>query len=187
MNYYTYAYLREDGTPYYIGKGSGKRIHNPSGKCVNLPPLNRRIKLKEFVDEESAYKHEEYMIAILGRKDIGTGMLRNMCDGGKSGTRQLVSQETREKRRRAMLGKKWKLSVQKVENIREGACKHFYMITHKDGKVCYTKNLRKWSKDNNLDHGPMYKLLHNKFVNKKGNYKGWVNVQYVEKMLEIMV
>ena len=37
MNYYTYAYLREDGTPYYIGKGDGYRAYH-KGRGEIKPP-----------------------------------------------------------------------------------------------------------------------------------------------------
>jgi hypothetical protein len=89
--FYTYAYLREDRTPYYIGKGQGKRINNPHYRNnktrvrVPLPPMNRRILLKQNLTEEEAFKHEKYMIDVFGRKDLGTGILLNMNDGGKGG------------------------------------------------------------------------------------------------------
>jgi len=85
MEYYTYAYLREDGTPYYIGKGKGRRIFNRSNKdtCKVPKNKNRIIYLKRNITEEDAFKHEIYMISIFGRKNNGTGILRNLTDGGE--------------------------------------------------------------------------------------------------------
>jgi len=80
--YYTYAYVREDATPYYVGKGSGRRIDDPSHHSSGIPPKNRRIYLKQNITEEEALRHEVYMISVLGRKDLGTGILRNLTDGG---------------------------------------------------------------------------------------------------------
>jgi len=41
--YYTYAYLREDGTPYYIGKGCKERINSKFHPGISLPsPENDR-------------------------------------------------------------------------------------------------------------------------------------------------
>ena len=91
--YYTYAYLREDGTPYYIGKGHGYRI-NDKRHTIGLPPKERRLILKYFSNEDDAFKHEVYMINVFGRKDLGTGILRNRTDGGEgtSGIQRIVEQ-----------------------------------------------------------------------------------------------
>ena len=57
--FYTYAYLREDGTPYYIGKGKKDRIDNPLHNSIHLPPKERRLYLKQNLTEEEAFKHEK--------------------------------------------------------------------------------------------------------------------------------
>jgi hypothetical protein len=81
--FYTYAYLREDGTPYYIGKGNGRRLYKKGKGEVGKPTdKSRIIFLKQNINEEEAIKHEIYMIAVFGRKDLGTGILRNKTDGG---------------------------------------------------------------------------------------------------------
>ena len=81
--FYTYAYLREDGTPYYIGKGSKNRAYTRNKREIK-PPKNksRIILLKQNLTEEEAFKHEKYMITVFGRKDLGTGILHNKTDGG---------------------------------------------------------------------------------------------------------
>jgi hypothetical protein len=83
--YYTYAYLREDGKPYYIGKGSGYRWFDKRGKnCIPPKDKSRIIKLKQNLTEEEAFKHEIYMIAVFGKKCDGTGILMNIADGGNA-------------------------------------------------------------------------------------------------------
>ena len=83
--YYTYAYLRENGRPYYIGKGKGKRLFYKYGKnCKPPKDRSRIIKLKQNLTEEEAFKHEIYMIAVFGKKCDGTGILMNIADGGNA-------------------------------------------------------------------------------------------------------
>ena len=80
--FYTYAYLREDKTPYYIGKGQGNRAYNQNRRVRPPKYKSKIIFLKQNLTEEEAFKHEIYMIAVFGRKDLGTGILRNMTYGG---------------------------------------------------------------------------------------------------------
>lgn len=97
--FYTYAYLREDGTPYYVGKGEGNRAYTKSRNEKIKPPKNksRIIFLKKNLLEEEAFTHEKYMIFVFGRKDLGTGILRNMSDGGEGPSGAIRSKETRRK------------------------------------------------------------------------------------------
>jgi hypothetical protein len=103
--YYTYAYLREDRTPYYIGKGKGKRIYKKSNRCC-APPKDRSniIILKKNLTEEEAFRHEVYMIAVFGRKDLGTGILRNLTNGGEGKSGFVMSDDTKNKISKAVKG-----------------------------------------------------------------------------------
>jgi hypothetical protein len=100
MKYYTYAYLREDRTPYYIGKGQGNRAYVKrygKGRARRPKNLNNIILLKQNLTEEEAFKHEIYMIAVFGRKDLGTGILHNRTNGGDGTSGWVPSEETRKK------------------------------------------------------------------------------------------
>ncbi len=104
-DFYTYAYLREDGTPYYIGKGKDDRAYK-KGRGQIKPPKDklRIIFLKQNLTEEKAFQHEKYMIAIFGRKDLGNGILRNRTDGGEGASNVIRSEETRKKMSEAKIG-----------------------------------------------------------------------------------
>jgi hypothetical protein len=114
--YYVYAYLRQDGTPYYIGKGIGQRAWRHCRNDVIHPPEDKsRITiLKSDLTEAIAFEVEKQLISQYGRIDNKTGILHNRTDGGDgaSGRKGIKksgwSEESKAKRRGAgnpMFGK----------------------------------------------------------------------------------
>ena len=81
---YVYAYLREDFSPWYIGKGTKIRAWNHS-KCekIKTPKDHSKIVILEAgLSDLGACAIERRMIRWYGRKDINTGILRNRTEGG---------------------------------------------------------------------------------------------------------
>ena len=87
LKYYVYAYLRKNGSPYYIGKGNGKRAWKKGKGEVQRPISDDRIIIVEKnLTLTGSLAIERRLIRWYGRMDKDEdGILRNRTDGGDGG------------------------------------------------------------------------------------------------------
>ena len=115
---YVYAYLREtDLTPYYIGKGKGKRLYQRHS--VTVPNDHTKIMIiAENLTDREAIDLEIELIKQHGRKDTNTGILYNHTDGGDGAAGHIKSSETIDKHRIQLKGRvSWTKDGKSIRSI----------------------------------------------------------------------
>ena len=99
--HYVYAYLTEDGTPFYIGAGQRRRDQSHLTLCRSkaggLPFFYNKLRkmlsdghepvVVRLLDNLTKYEAfeiwEPFFICAVGRRDLKTGPLCNLSDGGE--------------------------------------------------------------------------------------------------------
>lgn len=92
--FYSYLFLRKNGSPYYIGKGCGNRAYS-NNRVIKGPKDRNRIIVFPMLSEAEAFESEIALIDLFGRKDNGTGILRNLTDGGEGVSGHIPSEKAR--------------------------------------------------------------------------------------------
>lgn len=117
--FYVYQYVRNDGTPYYIGKGQRRRAFDKLHNVTVPKDKSRIVFLIKEITNESAMAIERFWIGVFGRQDLGTGILRNKTDGGDIGGAHKGHKHSEEtKRKFSQMRKGRKLSPETLEKLR---------------------------------------------------------------------
>jgi len=112
--YYVYAYLRSKdsktakaGTPYYIGKGKENRAWSKQ-HTINLPTdISMIVLLETGLTDIGALALERRLIRWWGRKDLNSGILRNLTDGGEGGSGRVATAQERSRASAAKKGREF--------------------------------------------------------------------------------
>jgi hypothetical protein len=140
FRFYVYAYLRSKdshndkaGTPYYIGKGCGRRAYG-NHKTQRVPKdKNFIVFLETHLSEIGALALERRYINWYGRKDNSTGILMNFTDGGDFSYGIKMTEEHKRKIGAASAGRKHSQETKrKIKEAQTGNKNHFYGKTHSE-------------------------------------------------------
>lgn len=91
-SFYVYQYLRDDGTPYYIGKGQKDRITQLHGN-LKVPCKDKRNKIALHLSESEALLLERKLTHYYGLLIDGTGILENKIHGGNASPRGMLGKK----------------------------------------------------------------------------------------------
>jgi len=121
MIFYVYQYIREDGSPYYIGMGHANRI-NDGHKGVEVPKdPSRKLFIQTNMLEIDALRLERQLTEKYGLIRNGTGILENKIHGGHASPRGMLGKKQKEESKlKISLGNTGKIRTEKHrENYRK--------------------------------------------------------------------
>jgi hypothetical protein len=140
--YCVYGHYGDDGVCFYVGIGNKKRPYGFSIRsdfwknyvkkhCVSGKP---EVKIwHSGLTWEQAKEHEIFWISAYGRRDLGTGCLVNLTDGGEGAVGRIFSEETKQKISLVKKGKTHSEETkQKLSLVKKGEKNPRWGKTHSD-------------------------------------------------------